>query len=149
MPKDAYILEAIVMFVAASCHCEFTADHLTDRDFLCHPFNPQSFTYQALLHGTIQVPVEELINILEEWADSGVIITLHFPPLEVEGFCASFSPNSGECSVTEPTSMENKTVWSIAIISGVVTLVVFVLIVVILIAFTTKIWRSKLKSNKK
>ena len=87
--------------------------------------------------------------MLEEWANSGVFITVQFLPLKVEGFCASFSPYAVECDVTEPPPMGNRTVWSISVISGVVVVLVLVVLVGgIAIIFTAKIWRSKLKSSK-
>ena len=142
------MLKAMVKFMASSCDCEFTADHLTDRVFLCPPSSPQAVTYQALLHGTPQVPIKELITMLEEWANSGVFITVQFFPLKVEGFCASLSPYAVECDVTEPPPMGNRTVWSISIISGIIVMAVLFVVIVIAIIFTIKIWRSKLKLNK-
>ena len=147
--KDTDIVKVLVKIIAAICACEFTADHLTNRAFLCKPSSPQAVTYQTLLYGTPQVPIEEIITMLEEWANSGIIITVQFLSLKVEGFCAYFSPYAVKCDVTEPPPMGNWTVWSISDISGVVVmLVLLVLVVVIVIIFTAKIWRAMLKSNK-
>ena len=86
--------------------------------------------------------------MLEEWANSGVIIPVQFLPLKVEGFCASLSPYAVECDVTEPPPMGKRTVWSTFVIFGVVVMLVLVVLVVRAIFFITQIWRSNLKLNK-
>ena len=99
------IVEAIVNFLAVRCSCAFTADRLTDRVFLCHPSPPQSVTYQAQLHGTLQAPVTDLITMIEEWASSGDTIPVQFLPLILEGACASITSSTVECEVTEFTEI--------------------------------------------
>ena len=159
------ILEAIVEFMADRCACDFTADRLTDRVFLCHPSSPQSVTYQAQLHGTLQAPVTDLITLIEEWASSGDTIPVQFLPLKLDGACASLRSSTVECEVTESTEMEDVTlsevtestevvevtsggIQSIPVIAGVVAVVAVVALVIVIlvsIIITTRIRRAKLK----
>ena len=139
-------------FMAANCDCNFSVDRLTDRMFVCHPSSPQSVTYQALLHGTLQAPVADLITLLEEWAFSGVTIQIQHLSLTLDGVCVSFTSSTVECEATEPTKMEDKFsigVQSVYIIATVivVVVVVFVLIITVLI-ITVVVLNSKLQSKK-
>ena len=144
------IVEAIVKFMAGRCACTFTADRLTDRVFLCHPSSPQSVTYQAQLHGTLQAPVTDLITMIEEWASSGDAIPVQFLPLKLDGACASLRSSTVECEVTESTEIREVTggIQSIPVIAGVVAVVaVMVLVIVILVSIviTMRMRRAKLK----
>ena len=159
------IVEAIVKFMAGRCACAFTADRLTDRVFLCHPSSPQSVTYHAQLHGTLQAPVTDLITMMEEWASSGDNIPVQFLFLKLDGACSSITSSTVECEVTESTGMEEMTlsnvtesteieevtsggIQSISVITGVVAVVaVMALVIVILVSIiiTTRIRRAKLK----
>ena len=65
--------------------------------FLCHPSSPQSVTYQAQLHGTLQALVTDLLTLIEEWVSSGDTIPLQFFPLKLDGACASFDSPIVEC----------------------------------------------------
>ena len=145
------IVEAIVKFMAGRCACTFTADQLTDRVFLCHPSSPQSVTYQAQLHGTLQAPVTDLITMIEEWASSGDAIPVQFLPLKLDGACASLRSSTVECEVTESTEIGEVTsggIQSIHVIAAVVAVVaVMVLVMVILVSIiiTMRMRRAKLK----
>ena len=146
------IVEAIVKFMAGRCACTFTADRLTDRVFLCHPSSPQSVTYQAQLHGTLQAPVTDLITMIEEWASSGDAIPVQFLLLKLDGACASLRSSTVECEVTESTEIGEVTsggIQSIPVIAGVVVAVVavMVLVMVILVSIiiTMRMRRAKLK----
>ena len=141
------IVAAIVEFMAAGCGCDFTADRLTDRVFLCPPSSPQSVTYQVKLHGTLQVPVTDLITLMEEWASSGVIIPVQLLPLKVDGGCASLTSSTAECEVTESTQTEEGPSGQIQIIpvfAGVVVVLVGVIVVIVLI-ITVRQCRAKLQ----
>ena len=138
------IVEAIVKFMAVRCTCDFTADRLTDRVFLCHPSSPQSVTYQAQLHGTLQAPVTDLITMMEEWASSGDTIPVQFLPLKLEGVCASFDSTIVECREEK----EESGIQSIPVIAGVVAvmaMMVVVIVILVSIIITTRIRRAKLK----
>ena len=128
-------------FMAGRCSCAFTADQLTDRVFLCHPSSPQSVTYRAQLHGTLQAPVTDLITLIEEWASSGDTIPVQFLPLEVVGACASLSSSTMKCEGTESTD-------SGAVVAGVVLLFIVLVVVIVIsvsIIIATRIRRAKLK----
>ena len=103
--KDMDIVKAIVQFVATNCECDFTADRLTDRVFLCHSSSPQSITYQTQLHGTLQAPVADLIAMIQEWSSSGGTIPVQLLPLILNGACVSSTSYTVECEATEPTQM--------------------------------------------
>ena len=138
------IVEAIVKFMAGRCACAFTADRLTDRVFLCHPSSPQSVTYQAQLHGTLQAPVTDIITLIEEWASSGGTIPVQFLPLKLDGACASFDSPIVECREEK----KEGGIQSIPVIAGVVVVAaVMALVVVILVSIiiTIRIRRAKLK----
>ena len=166
--KDMDIVKAIVQFVATNCDCDFTADRLTDRVFLCHPSSPQSITYQAQLHGTLQAPVADLIAMIQEWSSSGGTIPVQLLPLTLNGACVSSSSYTVECEATEPTQMEDKpstgiqfstgmqsstevqsstVVQSVSVIAAVVVVLV-VVIVLITIIITIRVRRSKLNPKK-
>ena len=141
------IVAAIVEFMAASCGCDFTADRITDRVFLCPPSSPQSVTYQVQLHGTLQAPVTDLLTMMEEWASSGVAIPVQLLPLKVDGGCASLTSSTVECEVTESTQSEEGSSGQIQIIpvfAGVVVVLVGVIVVIVLI-ITVRQCRAKLQ----
>ena len=151
--KDMDMVVEVEKFVAANCDCDFTADRLMDRVFLCHPSSPQSVIYQAQLHGTLQAPVVYLITLVEEWAFSGVTIQVQHLSLTLDGVCVSSNSTTVECEATEPTKMEDKSstgVQSVYVIAAVIVVLVmvFVLIITVLI-ITVIVLNSKLQPKKK
>ena len=123
------IVEAIVKFMAGRCACDFTANRLTDRVFLCHPSSPQSVTYQAQLYGTLQAPVTDLITMIEEWASSGDNIPVQFLSLKLDGACASFDSPIVECREEK----EEGGIQSTTVIAGVVAVVVVMALVIFIL----------------
>ena len=70
------------------CGCEFTSGHLTDSVFLCSSSSPNSVTYQALLHGTPQANVSQLIKIIEEEIlERRIYIKVQLSVLFIENTC--------------------------------------------------------------
>ena len=139
------IVAAIVEFMAAGCGCDFTADRLTDRVFLCPPSSPQSVTYQVELHGTLQAPVTDLLTMMEEWASSGVTIPVQLLPLKVDGGCASLTASTTECEVTESTQTEDQTTSVLAGVVVVLVMVIVGIVVVTAVILTVYVWRAKLQ----
>ena len=135
--------------IAASCGCDFTADRLTDRVFLCPPSSPQSVTYQVELHGTLQAPVTDLLTMMEEWASSGVTIPVQFLPLIVDGGCASLTSSTVECDQTEKTSDEIQTIPVLAGVMVVFVVVIMVIVTVAAIITTICVRRAKLQPKDK
>ena len=131
--KDMNIVEAIVQFVATNCDCDFTADHFTDRVFLCHPSSPQSVTYQVQPHGTLQAPVADLITMIQEWAFSGITIPVQLLPLTLNGACVSSSSYTVECEATEPSQMEDKSSTEVQSLTGVQSVSVIAAVFVVLV----------------
>ena len=153
------IVLPILEFMVSRCGCDFTADQLTDRVFLCPPSSPQSVTYQVQLHGTLQAPVTDLITLMEEWASSVVTIPVQFLPLIVDGGCASLS-SEVECEVIETTQTKEMTSSKVTestptedrttpVLAGVVVVIVVVIVgivvVVIVIIITVYVRRAKLQ----
>ena len=149
--KNMDIVEAIVKFIAAKCDCDFTANRLTDRVFLCHPSSPQSVTYQVQLHGTLRAPVADLITMIQDWANSGVTIPVQLLPLTLNGACVSSSSSTVVCEALEPTQMEDKSstgVRSVSIITAVIVVVIVLIIVaLIVIVIIVRVRSSKLNSR--
>jgi len=56
----------MVEVVSLSCEYDFTSDHLTDSVFLCSLSSPNSVTYLAQLHGTLQANVHQLSDISQD-----------------------------------------------------------------------------------
>lgn len=102
--KDRDLLEAIIDNVVPRCGCDLRPDRITDRVFQCFPSSPQTITYHAQLHGTLQANVSQLLTALREWALSVETVAVQFLPLSVESFCAvaSSSPLE-ECPNDETT----------------------------------------------
>ena len=127
--KDMDIVLALVKFLADNCGCDFTTDRVTDRLFLCYPSSPQSVTYQAQLHGTLQTPVTDLITLLQKWAISGVTIPVQLLFLKVESSCVSHNSSTLECDNTE--SIPLSTLAGIGVV--IVMVIVFIVMTLIII----------------
>ena len=150
--KDLDMVEAIVKFMADNCDCDFTADRLTDRVFLCHPSSPQSVTYQAQLHGTFKASVAGLIAMIQEWAFSGVTIQVQNLTLTLDGACVPSSFSSMECEATEmanpsSTGLQHASVM-IAVIGVLVVVIVLIVIPLIVIIVIVRVQSSKLNPKK-
>ena len=150
--KDLDVVEAIVKFMAANCDCDFTADRLTDRVFLCHPSSPQSVTYQAQLHGTLKASVADLIAMIQEWAFSGVTIQVQNLTLTLDGACVSSSSSSMECEATEMEDMSSTGLLPasvmIAVIGVLAVVIVLIIIPLIVIIVIVRVRSSKLNPKK-
>ena len=70
------------------CGCDFREDRITDRVFQCFPSSPQSVTYHAQLHGTLNANASELIRDIEDWVSTGVTVSIQLLPLIVSSVCA-------------------------------------------------------------
>ena len=74
--------------MSLKCGCDFTSDRLTDSVFLCSSSSPNSVTYQAQLHGTLQANVSRLVWLFEEEVSHRIIeIKVLFSLLRIEKFC--------------------------------------------------------------
>ena len=109
------ITEAIADNVASHCECNFTVDSITDGMFQCFPSFPETVTYHAKLHGTLQVNVSHLVTALQGWVDSRGTIELHLALLSVVRFCTvtSISPLQhcpGDTTTPPPASTTPTTI---------------------------------------
>lgn len=101
--KDIDLMTAILTNVAPRCGCDFTEDRITNRVFQCFPTSPRTVTYHALLHGTPQANVAQLLTILQDWAtSSATTIAVQFLPLSVESFCSLDSDSPLEQCQSDP-----------------------------------------------
>ncbi len=112
--KDGDLVDALVENVALRCGCGFREDCITDRVFQCFPSSPQSVTYHAQLHGTLNANVTELFTAIEEWISSGLTIRVQFLPLTLSRVCvvsSSFPPEPcpDELTTDPPTQFEDIT----------------------------------------
>ena len=86
--KNRDLVDVLVKNVVPRCGCDFREDRITDSVFQCFPSSPQSVTYHAQLHGTLNANVLELIAAIEEWVSSGVTIQIELQSLTVSIACA-------------------------------------------------------------
>ena len=85
----------------ANCGCDFTADRLTDRVFICNSDSPQSVIYEAQLHGTLQANASRLLSIFEEWISSDArSIPVQLSRLEIRRICVISSDTQSSCGTT-------------------------------------------------
>ena len=95
----------IVTIMLATCDCDFTSDHLTNRVFLCDSSSPQSVSYQAQLHGTLQANVSQLITILQQWISSSTkLITVQVSLLKIDDLCIVSSDTQTPCDQQSASS---------------------------------------------
>ncbi len=143
-------MEAVVKNVAFRCGCDFREDRLTDRVFLCFPSSPQSVTYHAQLHGTLNANVTELFTAIQEWVSTGVTIPVQFLPVTISSVSevSSSSPFSTQLSTT--TEEAKVTSSSNYIIIAVCTVIVAITVVAIIVtvAVCTRHQHYKTASNK-
>ena len=91
------------------CGCDFSEDRITDRVFECFSSSPQSVTYHAQLHGTLNANVSKLIADMQEWLSTGVTIPVQFLPLAVSSMCAVNSRTPLEHCSSEATTEQPHT----------------------------------------
>ena len=89
--NDNSISEIISNSIVPLCGCDFSSDLITDAVFYCFPTSPHSAIYHAQLHSAPDTSVVELLAHLQEWASSGVSITVNSQHLFVNSFCMTFS----------------------------------------------------------
>ena len=111
------------------CGCDFREDRITDSVFQCFPSSPQSVTYHAQLHGTLNANVSGLIAAIEEWVSTGVTIPVQFLPLTVSSVCAVSSSVPlehcpGEVVTTDPSSVSDSATLVIIAVSVPVAIVI-------------------------
>ena len=129
-------MNALVKNVASRCGCDFTEDHITDPVFQCYPSSPQSVTYHAQLHGTLNTNVQELIRYMEDWASTGVTIPVQLLPLTVSSICEVDSSTAQEHCPGEVTTTVTSTSGPSST-TPIITAVSVIIIIAIVIAVAT------------
>ena len=166
--KNEDILRYIVQVVSSSCGCAFIFDHLTDSVFLCSSSSPNSVTYQAQLHGTLQTNVYQLADIIhEEFYTKRKAIRIQSSLLPVVGFClvppniitpcdnqitSTEEMSVSTSSTSETSSLEDTTAANYVVVVGVsvaiaVVVIVFLLIGVILCLHVIRKQKDKTKGS--
>ncbi len=134
-------MNALVENVIPRCGCAFSEDRIMDRVFQCFPSSPQSVTYHAQLHGTLNANASELFTAMQEWLSSGVTIPVQFLPLKVSSVCAVSSrmpledcPGEMTTDLPETTSSSDASNTTVIVtVSVVIVLAILVLAVTVLI----------------
>ena len=127
------IENAIIKFMKTNCGCDFTADRLTDRVFICDSNSPQSVIYQAQLHGTLQANVSGLVASFHKWISSDArFIPVQLSLLEIERFCIVSSNSQSLCGITTPSTYVLSIDYLGAIIGGALFIIVFIIITFIM-----------------
>ena len=107
--KGMDIENELINVMRANCRCDFTADRLTDRVFICNSDLPQSVIYEAQLHGTRQANASRLLTILEAWISSDArSIPIHFLCLGIERLCVVSQNTQSLCGVTTASIHEGE-----------------------------------------
>ena len=157
--KGMDIGNELINFMRANCGCDFTADRLTDRVFICHPDLPQLVIYEARLHGTRQANASRLLTILEEWISSDArSIPVQFLRLGIERICVVSPFTQSLCGVTTASTREGGTTGTGevssdlgAIIGGVLFIIITLILISIVLVVCFIVQRKRklnLKSNK-
>ena len=148
--------------VSSSCGCGFTSDHLTDSVFLCSSSSPNSVTYQALLHGTPQANVSQLIKIIEENVfKEGAAIKVQYFLLFIKHFCFVPFGTDRQCNDISSTStelvvntsgstgMEVDTTSDVGFFTGIIiTLVIIIIVMALALPTVWKIAQTKRKQTQ-
>ena len=159
--KGMDIENELIDFMRANCGCDFTADRLTDRFFICHPDLPQSVIYEAQLYGTRQANASRLITILEEWILSDTrSIPVQFLLLGIERLCIVSPSTQSLCGVTTVSIHEGGVTTTGtsegssslgAIIGGVLFIIITLILISIVLVVCFIVQRKRklyLKTNK-
>ena len=139
--------------VSSLCGCEFTSGHLTDSVFLCSSSSPNSVTYQALLHGTPQANVSQLIKIIEEEIfERRIYNKVQLSLLFIENICIVPYGTERPCDVISLASTGIEVITTSSndriFIGIIITLVIIIILFVIaLVALTWKIAQTKRKQH--
>ena len=149
--KGMDIENELIDFMRANCGCDFTADRLTDRFFMCSSDLPQSVIYEAQLHGTRQANASRLLTILEEWISSDTrSIPVQFLRLGIERLCVVSPSTQSLCGVTTTGTAEVSSDLG-AIIGGVLFIMITLILISIVLVVCFIVQRKRklnLKSNK-
>ena len=142
----------IVTLMLATCDCDFTSDHLTNRVFLCDSSSPQSVSYQAQLHGTLQANTSQLIAILQQWISSSTkLITVQLSLLKIDDLCIVSTDTQTPCdqqSASSTLGEHQNNLGAIygGIVMGLVALATGVVAVIVLILICARRRRFNLKN---
>lgn len=145
-------MDAIVESIVPLCGCDFREDRITDRVFQCFSSSPQSVTYHAQLHGTLNANVSELIGDIEDWVSTGVTIPVQLLPLKVSSVCVVSSSIPvdhcpGEATTGPPTTESSTLVIAVSVSIG--AMVAFAIAITVTLAVCLHHHRqSKVKKQR-
>lgn len=102
------IKNEIVSNLNGRCECGISISHITNSRLLCPGGDKPAVTFRAKLHGTLNSPVHELSNYLEEWLRvEGSFIVVQSIQYGVINFCSANISSSIEevCNNISATSV--------------------------------------------
>ncbi len=149
------MVDALVGNVMPHCGCDFREDRLTERVFQCSPSSPQSVTYHAQLHGTLNANVTELFTAIEEWVSTGVTIPVQFLPVTISSVSEVSSSNPSSTQLISTTTEETSTPEAtsnyiiVAVSAAIVLAIVVVVAVVVIVTVCIYHQRSTIKTSNK
>lgn len=106
--KATDIESAVISAINNLCHCDLTADRITEGVFKCFPESPQAVTYRAFIHGATHATSYELIMQVERWIAGEPSIVVHRVLMAVDKACVvAISSFVDEECLPRPTSPQS------------------------------------------
>ena len=92
------------------CQCGFNAEYITDYAFQCFPNSDQQVTFRARLHGTAHATSSQLIEDIEEWVNTTMLISVQGLWVNIDTCPVVFTSfGDPQCpdKTTQPTSQSD------------------------------------------
>ena len=140
------ITNAVLEHLTDSCAgCGITSDIIDRQSFACFSESPTHVTYRARLEGTSETDSDSLISLVEKWvfsSEASIIVTGVLMTVDSKCSVAVSSLSEGECFplITDstidtegPSSTDQTSSDSVAVIGGVVAVVIVLIIAITII----------------
>ena len=92
------------------CQCGFNAEYITDYAFQCFPDSDHQVTFRARLHGTAHATSSRLIEDIEDWVNTTMLISVQGLRVNID-ICpvviTSFGDPQCPDETTQPNSQSN------------------------------------------
>ena len=92
------------------CQCGFNVEYTTDYAFQCFPNSDQKVTFRARLHGTANANSVQLIEDIEQWVSTKMLISVQGLRVNIDTcsvVISSFGDPQCPDETTQPTSQSN------------------------------------------
>ena len=140
--KTDDITATLVQGVIASCNCRLNSTFLFNAFLKCFADSPQHVTYRATLLSSSDLFTSEVLEYIEKWIHSTLIVIIQNLDLNLNSTCPTVIAdfNSLECPVQ--VDMENTAV----IVGSVIAtcIIIFVMFVFLAVVIATKKHRNKI-----